>query len=184
MLLTGIGSRPADSGVFQAYHAKPVRAGVLRTILGGLMGVGTGGDPEPSASPDASAPVRQRSLRVLLAEDNPVNQAVGRAMLARLGHTVEVAGNGQEALDEALRQRYDVVLMDVHMPAMDGLDATRAIRARVPTAQQPRIIALTASSLDEDRHNCAAAGMDGYLLKPIRLQQLATSLTAATETHG
>ncbi|HYP45399.1 MAG TPA: response regulator [Propionibacteriaceae bacterium] len=177
MLLTSVGATSANPALFQAFHAKPIQANRLRTMLGQLLST----EQQVASAPDLSvgrivAPARQ--LRVLVAEDNPVNQAVMRAMLGRLGHLVETADNGLEAVSATRSGGYDVVLMDVHMPAMDGLAATRAIRAEMPIDAQPRIIALTASSLDEDRHNCAQAGMDGYLLKPVRMQQLATSLTS------
>jgi len=181
MLLTSLGSRPADGTLFGAFHTKPVRAQVLRSMLGTLLG----GPRPPATQPtpadgDSVGRSAGEPLKVLVAEDNPVNQSVMRAMLGRLGHSVFMADNGQEALAEALRTEYDVVLMDVHMPLMDGLAATRAIRAQVPGQRQPRIIALTASSLDEDRYNCTTAGMDGYLLKPVRIQQLASALSSTS----
>jgi len=88
-------------------------------------------------------------------------------------------GTGQEAVDELRYVTYDVVLMDVHMPVMDGLQATRVIRAELTRERQPRILAMTASSLDADRRDSAEAGMDGYLLKPVRLELLAAALDAA-----
>lgn len=122
------------------------------------------------------------TLRVLFAEDNPVNQKVGQLLLGRLGHTAQIVDNGAEAVTAATAAAatdhpYDVVLMDVQMPVMDGLEATRRIRADLPAERQPRILAMTASVLTEDRHACAAAGMDGYLAKPVRRQQLVEALT-------
>ena len=184
MLLNSPASRPRTAGLFDAFHAKPVRAATLRTMLSKLFSRDVATGPAAATADTTSTPVSQRPLRVLLAEDNTTNQLVGRLMLTKLGHTVDIANNGQEALDEALRTTYDVVLMDVHMPTMNGLQATRAIRAQVSAERQPRIIALTASSLDEDRRDCARAGMDGYLLKPVRLDQLSAALRPLTQRVG
>jgi CheY-like chemotaxis protein len=123
-----------------------------------------------------------RSLRVLFAEDNAVNQRVGTILLTRLGHTVELVANGADAVTAAAEQLarghpYDVVLMDVQMPVMDGLEATRRIRAQLPAQHQPRILAMTASAVAEDREACAAAGMDGFLTKPVRRLELERSLS-------
>ena len=116
-----------------------------------------------------------RALRVLLAEDNPVNQRVATKMLARLGHHTEVAHNGLEALDMLARQTFDVVLMDCHMPECDGYTATARIRAR-EGGDAHVIIALTASALHDDRERCLAAGMNDYLTKPVRREDLAAVL--------
>jgi PAS domain S-box-containing protein len=124
----------------------------------------------PSSSPAAS-------LRILLAEDNPVNQRVGVALLKRLGHSADVVANGKQAVEQARAKSYDAILMDVEMPEMDGLEATAAIRAweegkgaRIP------IIAMTAHALAGYREHCIAAGMDGYISKPVSLDQLANEL--------
>jgi len=139
--------------------------------------------PGESAGPErnASIPTRRagdRKLRILLAEDNEVNQKVGQLMLAKIGHQVDIAENGRDALEAVRRTFYDVVLMDMHMPVMDGLEATRRIRADMAADQQPHIIALTASVTAEDRIACSDAGMDGYLPKPIRAADLAAALSA------
>jgi PAS domain S-box-containing protein len=131
--------------------------------------------------PRPSPPVRPRlgvtePLRILLAEDNEVNQKVGRLMLAKIGHQVDIAENGLEALEAARKTGYDVILMDMHMPVMDGLEATRRIRAELPADQQPRIVAMTASVTKEDRQACTEAGMDEYLSKPVRAADLAATL--------
>ncbi len=179
ILLTSLGSRPATEGLFDAFHTKPIRAGVLRATVADLLAAPATAAAAPSTAAAAPEPVVERALRILLAEDNPVNQTVGRLMLSSLGHTTDIARNGQEALDAALSTPYDVVLMDIHMPLMDGLEATRAIRARLPAHQRPQIIAMTASSLAEDRRACAAAGMQGYLLKPVRREHLIVALRSA-----
>jgi CheY-like chemotaxis protein/HPt (histidine-containing phosphotransfer) domain-containing protein len=114
---------------------------------------------------------------VLLAEDNAINQRLGRLMLEKLGHHVDTVGNGREAIEAVQRVPYDVVLMDVEMPEMDGLEATRAIRRQLPAHRQPQIVAMTAGALVEDRRACTEAGMDDYLAKPIRLDVLDDALT-------
>jgi len=126
---------------------------------------------------------RPVSLRVLLAEDNVVNQKVARLMLTKLGHRVDIVSNGLEAVDAVGRGAYDVVLMDVQMPELDGLGATRAIRADHGVDRQPPIVAMTANVEVEDRAACTAAGMDGYLSKPVRLTDLAAVLDDLP-THG
>ncbi|MCX4244870.1 response regulator [Paraliomyxa miuraensis] len=116
-------------------------------------------------------------LGVLLVEDDHLNQRVAWSMLQRLGHQVDVAEDGRGALDAVHRRRYDVVLMDVQMPVMDGLEATRQIRRDARLAQ-PYIVAVTAYTQKGDREDCLAAGMDEYLGKPFGLRELERVLTA------
>ena len=112
-------------------------------------------------------------LCVLLAEDNVVNQKLTVRLLERWGHTVTVASTGQEVLTALARQAYDLVLMDVQMPEMDGLEATAAIRAQERgTGTHVPIIAMTANAMQDDAEQCLAAGMDAYISKPIRLGDL------------
>jgi signal transduction histidine kinase/ligand-binding sensor domain-containing protein/CheY-like chemotaxis protein/HPt (histidine-containing phosphotransfer) domain-containing protein len=115
-------------------------------------------------------------LRILVAEDNSVNQRVALLLLERLGYVADVAADGFEVLDALRRQHYDLVLMDVQMPGMDGLEATRRIRTQAPRERQPRILAITANALREHREACFAAGMDGFLSKPILLGDLRAAL--------
>jgi signal transduction histidine kinase len=126
--------------------------------------------PEAAAEP--------RRLRVLVVEDNLVNQAVAAGLLRKLGHEAELAGDGVEALEAIERNAYDVVLMDVQMPRMDGLTAARRICERWPGDQRPRIIAMTANAFTEDREACLEAGMDAYLPKPVELARLKAELDA------
>jgi len=128
--------------------------------------------------------VTDRPLRILLAEDNPVNQRVAQLMLARLGHQVDTVGTGFAAVRAVRHTDYDLVLMDVQMPELDGVGATEIIRAELPSSRQPPIVAVTASVLAEDRAACARAGMDGFLTKPIRPQALEAVLrTYADHRH-
>ena len=117
--------------------------------------------------------------RILLAEDNAVNQKVEQLMLARMGYRADVAGDGYEVLDALRRQRYDLILMDVQMPGMDGLEATRRLRAELPVEQQPRIIAVTASVLKDQREACFAVGMDDFVGKPVGFFELRSALLRA-----
>lgn len=131
------------------------------------------------ARPAALAPqaLASRRLRVLLAEDNPVNQKLAVALLQKQGHSVNVATNGHEALALLPQQEFDLVLMDVQMPELDGLETTRRIRAREEgTGRHVPILAMTAYAMPGDRQRCLAAGMDGYLSKPIRSQELYAAL--------
>jgi two-component system sensor histidine kinase BarA len=154
---------------------KPVRrealAAVLASALDAVPGTGAEGPPPaPAAHP--------WPLHVLVAEDNPVNQVVVQAMLAELGATSVVAADGQEALDCMRDEPFDLVLMDVHMPRLDGLAATRALRAaeRQAGGRRTAVLAMTATSEAEDGQACEAAGMDGFLAKPFGLAQLRDAL--------
>ena len=115
-------------------------------------------------------------LRVLLAEDNPVNQKVALGLLERLGYRADLAANGKQAVARAEQQPYDLILMDLQMPEMDGLEASRLIRSRLPAARQPKIIALTANAMQGDRELCLAAGMDDYVAKPVKLTEIAAAI--------
>ena len=111
--------------------------------------------------------------RILLVEDEPITQMIGERMLSKLGYSVRVASNGEEAVKAAMEERFDVILMDVQMPKVNGLEATREIRSLLPTNDQPRIIALTSH---DDRNACLAAGMDDYIRKPARIASLRYAL--------
>ena len=133
---------------------------------------------EPEASTTAEVPTEK--LRVLLAEDNAVNQKLAVAVLDRQGHAVTVASNGREAVDKWIDGDFDLVLMDVQMPEMDGFEATAEIRrleAQHPGNQRTFIIAVTARARRSDRQNCLDAGMDDYMAKPIRIANFAEVLS-------
>ena len=111
-------------------------------------------------------------LKILLAEDNLINQKVASRTLERLGYQIDVVANGQEAVASTMRQSYDLILMDVHMPVMDGLKATRLIQSMLPSAEQPTIVALTAGVMEQDKEKCLQAGMAAFLTKPFKVQDL------------
>jgi CheY-like chemotaxis protein len=116
---------------------------------------------------------QQRALNILLAEDGIVNQRVAVGLLERRGHAVVIANNGREALEALEKQLFDLVLMDVHMPEMDGYEATAAIRqSEQQSGEHMPIIAMTANAMKGDRERCLEAGMDGYLAKPVKPGQL------------
>jgi CheY-like chemotaxis protein len=122
-----------------------------------------------------------RQLQILLVEDNEVNQKVAQAMLRRLRYSADLAVNGLKALEALEVQRYDIVLMDIHMPEMDGLEATKAIRSRFPPAEQPYIIGVTAYALMYSVEMCLQAGMNDYVVKPFNLEELKNAINGHRE---
>ncbi len=127
---------------------------------------------------------QRRPMRILLAEDNIINQKVATRILSQMGYRPDVVQDGVEVLQALDRAKYDVILMDVQMPNMDGLEATRQIRKLHTGAKRPWIIAMTANAMDTDRNNCFTAGMDGYLSKPVRIEALEAELTRSSENIG
>jgi PAS domain S-box-containing protein len=184
LLLTSLGrlSQLQLEGVFSAQLSKPLKASQLYNTLLQLLTAGRAGEEEVEAVTDGK---RARSaLRILLAEDNAMNQKVALRLLETLGYRADVAMNGLEAIAALERRPYDVVLMDVQMPELDGLDATRRIVAEWPEETRPHIIAMTANALPEDREACFAAGMNDYVAKPIRSEELAAALKRAKRLPG
>ncbi|MEQ9640729.1 MAG: ATP-binding protein [Alphaproteobacteria bacterium] len=152
--------------------AKPLTPARLHRLLCEAAGL----EVEEPAMPTGTSQARQKALRVLVAEDNRVNQEVIRRLLRSFGHNADVVGDGYEAVQAVGRLPYDVVLMDVQMPEMDGLEATRHIRALPPPAGQLPILALTAALTAEIRLACTEAGMDDFLAKPMDVAALASAL--------
>ena len=176
VLLSSLGQRETD-GLFNAALTKPVKPSQLFDAMTQIFWRGrTEPAPEVAAPLPVSESVRHGE-RLLLAEDNAVNQRVALHMLRNLGFRADVAANGHEVLDALHRQPYDIILMDVQMPEMDGLEATRSIVHSYPdAATRPWIIALTANAMQGDREMCLAAGMNDYISKPIRLGELSAAL--------
>ncbi len=178
VILSSIGLRERDDGGVAGWLAKPVKPSSLHdTIATVLLGdVALKPAPAPAPPVDGDRPLGERHpLRILLAEDNAVNQKLALRLLAQLGYEAPVAGDGQQAIDALEAGEFDVVLMDVQMPELDGLEATRRIRARWPD-RPLRIVAMTANAMAGDREACLAAGMDDYISKPIRVAELTTAL--------
>ena len=174
IMLTSLGRRREDlaAGIdFAAYLTKPIKASQLHDAMVGVFG-------QKLAVPAAPADRAEHgvsALKILLAEDNAVNQRIAQLLLGKLGYRADTVDDGLAALQALRRERYDVVLMDVEMPEMDGLEASRRIHAEFHR-DRPRIIAMTANAMEGDRAVCLAAGMDDYVAKPIRSEVLAAAL--------
>jgi len=179
VLFTSLGRKEAGDvdGLFNAYLAKPLRQSQLFDTLVTLLAHDAAPKVTATAGPrlDAGMAVRH-PLRILIAEDNVVNQKLALRLLQQMGYRADVASNGIEAVESVARQTYDVVLMDVQMPEMDGLEASKAITARFRPGERPRIVAMTANAMQGDRELCLAAGMDDYVTKPIRVDALVDAL--------
>jgi GAF domain-containing protein/CheY-like chemotaxis protein len=192
VLYTSLGGAEADDPIFAGVLAKPVKQSQLFDMLVSVLtDAETTEQTATDAAPDDPSEKLgvRHPLRILLAEDNTVNQQIALLVLESLGYRADVASNGLEAVEAVGRLPYDLVLMDVQMPEMDGLEATRQIRAR-PTPPERgtrpiRIVAMTANAMQGDREACLAAGMDDYLAKPIRPEELAAALAATpARSHG
>jgi two-component system sensor histidine kinase/response regulator len=182
----GDAARCRELGI-QAYLTKPIKRSDLLEAIIVVLGSQTGVEESSSLVTVHSLRESRGRLRILLAEDNRVNQVLAVRLLEKRGHEVEVAGNGEEALEALDRQEFDLVLMDVQMPEMDGLQATVAIRKReMRSGRHIPIIAMTAHAMAGDKERCLDAGMDDYITKPIRPEQLGDvlkrySLVTSTE---
>jgi CheY-like chemotaxis protein len=164
----------------EGYLSKPIKPSELLDAMMAAVGPLVEGPLAEAPATAAAGPTR--SLRVLLAEDSPVNQRVATALLEKWGHTVTVAANGRQAIAALAGEQFDLILMDVQMPEMDGLEATVAIRQREQNeGGHIPIVALTAHAMKGDRDRCLAAGMDAYVTKPIRSKELARIIHEVTD---
>jgi CheY-like chemotaxis protein/HPt (histidine-containing phosphotransfer) domain-containing protein len=174
-------AREAQAMGFAGYLTKPIRQSALYDCIATVMGMPAADDGEGRPRPivtrhtlaEARAAVR---ARILVAEDNQINQQVALGILQRLGHHADIAANGFEAVDAVRRLPYDLVLMDCQMPEMDGFEATKEIRSQEREGQHLTIVAMTANAMQGDRERCLAAGMDDYLSKPVSVDKLAAML--------
>ncbi len=171
----------AEAAGIDAYLYKPLKPLLLREVLiDHVLGRRLAPASHTARTPALDARVgRENPFSLLLAEDNVVNQKVALLLLERLGYRADVAANGVEVVESLHRQPYDVILMDVHMPTMDGIEATRQIKELFPPARQPYIIAMTAAAMQEDRERCAAVGMQDFLSKPVNVEELVVALLRA-----
>jgi GAF domain-containing protein/CheY-like chemotaxis protein len=181
VLFTSLGQREQQEQVgrlFKAVLNKPLRQSQLFDTLMNLLAHDTAPRRIQAVTKPAMDPqmAQRHPLRILLAEDNVVNQKLALRLLQQLGYRADLAANGVEAVQSVERQPYDVVLMDVQMPEMDGLEAARVITSRWPREQRPWIVAMTANAMQGDREECLAAGMDEYVTKPIRVERLVEAL--------
>ena len=180
VLFTSLGRREAraEEEGFAAYLHKPIKPSQLFDALVTVLADRPVHVPKPGAARSELDPdmARRHPLRILLAEDNVVNQKLALRLLAQMGYRADLAANGLEAIDAIERQPYDVVLMDVQMPEMDGFEASREINRRWPDVRRPRLVAMTANAMEGDRELCTAAGMDDYVAKPIRVEELVAAL--------
>ncbi|WP_263784780.1 hybrid sensor histidine kinase/response regulator [Salinibacter grassmerensis] len=178
VVLLGVGRAAASdlSAPTSRLH-KPIKQSGLHDTLTALL---DGREDDTSGKDGDQSDPEVRSRRVLLAEDNAVNREMATQLLEKMGHEVHTVPNGADALTAVHDQTYDVVLMDVQMPELDGLEATRRLRDDVPSGEQPYVVALTASVTEEDRRRCLEAGMDAFLSKPIRKDELSRVLAPGT----
>jgi len=182
----GVRDPQVEQGLFAAYLAKPLRQSHLFDTLVTLFAPEQAAAPvkkaeKPKVDPDMA---KRHPLRILLAEDNLVNQKLALRLLEQMGYRADLASNGVEAVQSVARQTYDVVLMDVQMPEMDGLEASRRITSEYPQDARPRIVAMTANAMQGDREMCLEAGMDDYIAKPIRVDRLVDALLNVPSPAG
>ena len=191
MIASSVGRREIESdprwetaGV-GAFVTKPIKASPLQAALASVLGTDAGrsrrGLGASAIDPELGA---KHPLRILLAEDNAVNQTLALRMLEKLGYRADVAGNGIEAIEALERQPYDLLLSDVQMPEMDGVEATRRILERWEPGERPWIVAMTAEAMQGDRERFLAAGMNDYVVKPIRIEDLVAALERAPRAWG
>ena len=165
----------AEKVAFDAYLTKPIKQSVLLKTLLEVLHIKIEEKKKKKDLPNFIDMGKDHPLRVLIAEDNLINQKVASRLLEKLGYQADVVANGLEALEAVARQPYDVILMDLQMPEMDGLQASKEIN-RLYTDKRPRIVALTANAMKEDMERCFAAGMDDFVSKPVKPKEIAEAL--------
>jgi CheY-like chemotaxis protein len=181
--LLPLGKRLGEAKRYQTLTTvpKPIRPAALYQALATIIDGQTRIDQKLRPSPQFDTDLgRRHPLRILMAEDNLVNQKVAQGILKKLGYRADIAANGLEVLEALDRQPYDVILMDVNMPEMDGVTATKKIRHERAAGEQPHIISMTANAMEGDREQYLAAGMNDYISKPIRLEELIKALLKVT----
>jgi GAF domain-containing protein/DNA-binding response OmpR family regulator len=188
VILSSVGVRDRDESKLAGWLAKPVKPSGLHDTIATILLGGVVAQPSRAAATQADGvggkPLGERHpLRILLAEDNAVNQKLALRLLSQMSYGANVAVDGQQAIEALERDDFDVVLMDVQMPELDGLEATRRIRARWPD-RPLRIVAMTANALAGDREACLAAGMDDYISKPVRPAELTAALERVQPAAG
>ncbi len=180
LLLTSLGAEESrvEDVDFAAVLTKPPKLAQLFGAVLEALGEESEAvlDPEPQPRRLDPELARRHPLRILVVEDNAINQKVALKILERLGYRADLASDGQEAIDALDRQGYEVLLMDLQMPNVDGLEAARRIRQELDEARQPQIVAMTAYASPGDRDRCLAAGMDDYMSKPVRIEELVAVL--------
>ncbi|NEP78159.1 MAG: response regulator [Okeania sp. SIO3B3] len=176
ILLTSLGKYNEDidsiNQIFSAYISKPVKQStLLKTIVDIFATVKQTYHTQPTKQVQINHKLAEHlPLKILLAEDNIINQEFAVAILEKMGYKIDVVNNGIDAIAACKNQNYDIIFMDVQMPEMDGLEATREIIKQLPSETRPKIIAMTANAMEDDRDECLQAGMDDYVSKPIKIQ--------------
>jgi CheY-like chemotaxis protein len=179
-LFSSLGRREVETQkLFVTQLSKPIKQSQLYDALVGVFSdikvTNTKTTTKATLDPEMAS---RHPLRILLAEDNLVNQKLATRVLEQMGYRIDIVSNGLEAVESVQRQKYDLVLMDIQMPEMDGLEATRTIR-KIENFIQPHIVAMTANAMQGDREMCLAAGMDDYVTKPFRVEELVEAIYKA-----
>jgi len=173
VLLTAPGEKAETDGSVSAYVSKPIKRSQLFNTITNILSVGEVAAPSPLPERKLDPALADRlPLKILVVEDNPTNQLLMLRVLQKMGYVADTAGNGLEALAALKRQHYDVVFMDVEMPEMNGIETTKTIVSTWPAQERPFIVGTTAYALESDAQECLDAGMDAYLSKPIKLEEL------------
>jgi len=179
ILLSSVGDERNKKyhGLFRSILTKPIKQELLcKAIVNELRGTAKrAAEPKQAQQKLSTDFVKEHPLQILVAEDNLVNQKLALKILSKLGITASLAENGKIAFEMVQQQQYDIILMDMQMPEMDGLEATRLIRTTAMV--QPIIIAMTGNAMKEDKDECLKAGMDDFLSKPVKLEELVNMLT-------